>query len=173
MIYLFGILVLLFFLLLIYRKLNNKYQENKFRYRYHKLRDDLRRLAIDGKVASGSDEFDYLDFSISKSIQKSYLLTLFYLFALTIKHAKFKSDLEHYKKTYDELLEKIKSNDHLRIINERRNKILSDYIIGQNKITFFIVKNILSIIIGINKFKMVIKDKIAYSNYLPEISGIS
>lgn len=101
------------------------------------------------------------------------MLTLFYLSALTIKHAKFKSDIGHYKKSYDELLEKIKSNDHLRPINERRNKILSDYIVGQNKITFFIVKHVLSIIIGINKFKKVIKDKIAYSNYLPEISGIS
>lgn len=133
----------------------------------------MRRLAIDGKVDPCSEEFDYLDFSISKLIQKSYLLTLFYLFALTIKHARIKSDIEHYKKTYDELLEKIKSNDHLRLINERRDKILSDYIVGQNKITFFIVKHVLSIIIGINKLKKVIKDKIAYSNYLPEISGIS
>jgi hypothetical protein len=130
-------------------------------------------LAIEGKVDACSEEFEYLDFSISKSIQKSYLLTLFYLSALTIKHAKFKSDIDHYKKTYGELLEKILLNDHLRQINNQRNRILKEYIVSQNKITFFIVKHVLSIIIGINKFQRVIKDKIAYSNYLPEINGIS
>lgn len=120
-----------------------------------------------------SEEFDYLDFSISKSIQQSYLLTLFYLFALEVKHRKNKSSLEYYKNTYDSLLEKIQSNTYLQVINDKRSQILKDYFPGQNKITFFIAKHVFSIILGINVVKKFITQKIAYSNYLPEVSGIS
>jgi len=171
MVTLFAVTLALLSLLIVYRKLNNRYQEEKFRMKMHRLRNELRNLAIDNKVSCHTDEFEFLDYSISKSIKESYFISLFYLFMLERRHEKL-SDIEQYKSYYDDFVTKFQRNHALVLVNKKRNKYLRDYIIAQNKITVFILRHILFVVVKMNSFKKYIGSKISQANYYPEVSGI-
>src|SRR5437016_939825 len=98
MIYFFGIPIITLIVFLIYKKLNNRYQEQVFKSRMFSLRDELRNLAIDGKVSAHCIEFDYIDFSISTNIQQSYFITLLYISMLETKHERNGKKSEDYKR---------------------------------------------------------------------------
>ena len=168
----FAILLLLLLVILVYRKLNNRYQETKFRYKLHRLRYELRNLAIEKKVEAKSKEFDYTDFSLSKSLQESYYITLFYLISLQVKHNNAIKDLEHYKNIYESLNEKISNNKYLKEINFKRNLITWEYIMNQNKLTKFLLTWTVLLVHSLSSFKKRIVNLIFQVNYFPETSGI-
>jgi hypothetical protein len=79
------------------------YQKNislKYQYRFYALRDQLRKLAIDGKIDPDGTVFDFLDFSISNAIDDLPNLTLWSLTAFRItairkrKYHDFKVSME-------------------------------------------------------------------------------
>jgi hypothetical protein len=161
------------FVIIVYRKLNNRYQETLFKNRLYELRDELRLLALDKKVNVKSTAFDYMDFSITTATSKSYYFTLFYIFINELKHQKAKKDIEEYREIYNNLNREISANSYLSEINKRRNIATYQYIIGQNKITFYIFDKIFQLIFGIKKIKSYIKNTIDSQNFLPETSGIN
>ncbi len=172
---LLGYSLLFLFVLIVYKKLNNRFQEEKFRFKLHRLRNDLRNLGIEKKIDVNSNEFDFLDFSISKSIQQSYSISLFYLMALDLKHRTgiAKEDLDSYKKTYAQLLHNINRDSYLKEIEIKRNAILKEYITNQNKVTLFFVIYVIVLLFSIKWIKSKVKEIISSINYLPETSGIS
>lgn len=148
----YAISLILVLLFIIYKRLNNNYQEEKFRYKMHRLRDNLRKLAIDGHVNSKSQEFDYLDFSISKEIEAGYFLTITYLIMIFLKH-KNRSDLDSYKIKWEKVVLKINSNPALKEISDEKTRITLDYLMGQNKLILLVGRNCLHMIYEFSSIK--------------------
>jgi hypothetical protein len=173
MVNIFAVSIITMLLIIVYRKLNNRYQETIFRNGLYKLRDELRLLALDKKVDVKSTAFDYTDFSITTAITKSYYFTVFYITINEIKHEKSKKDIDEYREIYNNLNKEISANKDLLLINRKRNILVRQYITGQNRMTIYIFEKIFQLIFGIKKIKGFIKNKVDSINFLPETSGIS
>lgn len=170
----FGIIVLSAFLFMIFKKLNNRYQEQVFRHKMFTLRDELRMLAIDKAVNPACKGFDYLDYSISKSIEQSYFFTLFYIISLEIKHDADveKGKLEAYKEKFEEIVKDIEAYDELKSILVRKDKIIRQYVLGQTPIFLFIFKQSYTVLSKFFNIKKLIVKRLSEINYLPELSGL-
>lgn len=172
MITVFAVVSYSLIVFLVYKKLNNRYQQELFKRRMYELRDELRMLAIDKKVKGYSQEFDYLDYSISKTIEQSYYITLFYIAFLELKHSHNLKNIKAYKAGYEALLERICSNDELKIIFNKKNIYVTQYLAGQNRFTKAIYKFLKIILAGAFNLHKSFKQKVAEVNYFPELSGL-
>jgi uncharacterized membrane protein YbaN (DUF454 family) len=157
----------------IYKKLNNRYQEELFRSSLYELRDELRMLAITKKVKAHNIEFDYLDYSISKTIQESYFITLFYVVSLEVLHKRHESNIKNYKEGYEVLISNIDKNEDLKKIFIKKQILTNKYLSGQNRLTKFIFRIIKKCYKGIFDLKKYFKQKVSEINYYPELSGIT
>lgn len=168
----FGITILILVVYLVFRKWYNRYQEEIFRHKMFKLRDELRLLAIEKKVNKKSREFDYLDFSISKNIQESYFITIFYVFKLEARYRRQDRELNIYKETFERLHSNIIDNEHLKKIFIKKNHIIGEYVFGQMPVMVFLILSIARIISKVANVKALIRKKLSEINYFPELSAI-
>ena len=153
-------LVVLIFL----RKLQQKKSELIYKYRLYFLRDKLRMLAIDEKASQRDWFYSYLDKSLTLHLEKRRYTTLFYLFALNIKHSGEKNIILLKERVIEE------SEKHLELKN-----ILDDfqdahikYILDQHKITFFaIIRPALVPITLIAKLTSSIREALYYPEVTP------
>jgi hypothetical protein len=173
MVTIFAVSVLAMLVIIVYRKLNNRYQETIFKNGLYELRDELRLLALNKKVNIKSTAFDYMDFSITKAINKSYYFTMFYIIVNQIKHEKSMKDIDEYRVIYNNLNKEISANKDLLSINRKKNILIHRYIAGQNLITFYIFEKVFQLVFSLKKIKCYIKNKIDSINFLPETSGIN
>lgn len=170
MITVFSMTVIPLIVFMVFRKWNNKYQEEIFREKMFELRDRLRMLAIEKKVNKRSKEFDYIDFSISKNIEESYFLTMFYI--ISIENRYKTSELDAYKETFDKIHANINNNEYLRDIFKEKNRITKEYVLGQIPVLVFIIKKSARLISQMAKLKALIKKRLSEINYFPELSAI-
>lgn len=94
------ILILIFAFLLTFsylRMLRQRSISLESKYALYSLRDELRELAIDGKVDPRNWVFNYLDSSISVSIDRMNNISLWSLFAVAITHKQTKSEIARKK----------------------------------------------------------------------------
>ncbi|MEO7048982.1 MAG: hypothetical protein ABI091_27005 [Ferruginibacter sp.] len=173
MVNIFALFILAMIVIIVYRKLNNRYQETVFKTNLYELRDELRLLTIERNVDPYSNEFDYVDHSISKAIEISYYFTFFYIIFNQIKHDKAMKDIQEYRDRYDIYQEKIKNNIFLYQIDRKKNKFIHHYLIKQNYITRFFVLSLYKISFGITKSKFLFTKKIDAVKFLPETSDIN
>jgi hypothetical protein len=167
MITFFSISILVLFLIAYWRKMHNTFAEKKFKAELYQLRDELRFLAIQGKVDSKSVIFDYLDYTFSKTIKNSYQYTLFYIISLNFVHQKDKNTIELSEK----LFKKINENPNLESITIRFLNIVRTYVRDQHFTTFVFLKFVLTPIMGVQTLMQKYKDINESALFLPETSA--
>ncbi len=119
-------------ILSLWRKLHQSYKERKFKYRVYGLRDELRRLVIEGKLSADNWIFEYYDKTFSIAICQSYYLTLFRL--LMLKRIHFgDAELNEMKNKVDVETSK---NPELVKIREKYLRATEKYIVGQHFVSF-------------------------------------
>lgn len=147
MVLFFGISVTLLLLWALTRKLYLSFISRKFRYRIFELRDDLRRLAIDGKVDKDAWVFDYFDKSFSKSIAEYYYITAFRLVGSSMR-IKGDEEFEKFSRKLDNELEK---NEHVKELVEKYYSIVADYVFNKHSISMkYFILPIFAPIVGMN-----------------------
>ena len=145
--------------------------ETEYSYKYYKLRDKLRRLAIEGKVDKNDWGFDYLDLSLSKTVNKIGSINLFVSVFLTLKHRKD----EKYIQFCRNVAKKMKENELFNEIFVEYGKLSSQYVIGRHFWLRFIFRLTLSTTIGsmkvYQKFKQFLDKSSINVRTLPETSA--
>lgn len=101
-----------------------KYQTRKSQLALYRLRDELRELAIIGTVSKNQWMFDYLDSSISKSINNLQSINIWAVIILGQIHKKDES-LGSFKY---HLGLAIKKNKELAEIHKRYSNIMTQYV---------------------------------------------
>ncbi len=172
MIYSVGIPLLLVHFYYLYRILNNRQEEINFRFRLHRLQRRLHNLAENNYVNPGSREFDYLDATLFLLVENSRRFTLFNLLVWEFRHRRIKKDIKLYRKLYSSALKKIEANLYLYDIHEARIRICIDYILGRNRITWFLLRNLHPYFLNIHELKHSLRNRVVGAGYYPETSAI-
>lgn len=133
----FGLTMAFCLLWSFWKRKHNSYAELVFRTQLFELRDELRRLAIDGKVDAENQLFDYYDYSLSKTIEMSHSLTLFYVITFKIRAESDDNYIEASNRVSEMITEQNDSN--LNGIRERWVTAMAEYVSEQHKISFGIL----------------------------------
>jgi hypothetical protein len=112
----FAFLVLVLFVFWILNTAYHRYVIDKSKYKFFRLRDELRNLALDNEISSENELFIFLDFQLSKTISNMYFLNLYIALIIHLRYSKLK---EH------KLIKKKFEYEFSR--DEKLNKILIKY----------------------------------------------
>jgi hypothetical protein len=165
---LFATILSLLFVIAFWRWIHISYEHRKFQYKVYELRDRLRLLAINGELESNSLIFDYLDFSFSKMIRKSYDISFFYMFCLNIIHPKNKEIIN----LLDEINTEINKSESLKKINTDYINALKTYLKEQHYVSFILfLRPVSRLMLGNNTAQKRYQDINQSSLYLPETSA--
>ena len=117
--------------------------QQDYRYRLFALRDHLRESAIDGKLDKDSWVFDYLDTSITKTINLLPRLTV-WVFALVFNRNRDKPD---FKKVKEILIEELRKpeNRNMKLIHKGFIVTLDSYLKERHKFFCIEVLNLFGI----------------------------
>ena len=127
------ILVFSFLVTLIWKEYK-KYLIQKFKYRLFELRDKLRDNVIKGNINKNNWAFDYIDSSISKSINGLDGLNLWRAILLFSLHRKDER-LNEFRANFNKQLEK---NNNLSLIYTEYGQLITRYILSKHGLTFTI-----------------------------------
>lgn len=87
------------------RNLHFRRLTTQYRFKLYALRDKLRMELINGKIDNNSETFNFLEYSVSKSIQYLDYLNIYTLLILSIKAHKDKNYIEFAKNISKKLSE--------------------------------------------------------------------
>ncbi|MBL7790882.1 MAG: hypothetical protein JNK77_01065 [Saprospiraceae bacterium] len=155
-------------LALTWRRLHKQNLEDKFELRLFALRDELRRMAIEGKIDSDSPVFLHYDYSFSKMINERYYISLVYLGLLTHRY-KDNEEIKEYKKY-------IEQNADYAVVKDIRSKfdeILNEYLIGQHFVSIQLIKPFLALFSLATYFQKRFHEIRRITLYFPQTSGIA
>ena len=128
-----GLIVSLFLYILIRNFfLDNLKTETKFK--CYKLRDKLRREAINGNIDATSSAFRFMDINLSTTIGEVEFLNIFYVLSMVRADRKTKVT----QKEKDEIVKLIESNSIISEINSEYQKVIIFYLIRRHYILGFI-----------------------------------
>jgi hypothetical protein len=160
---------LLFLLLATLRRFTHLYLERKFRYELYSIRDNLRLLAIENKIDSTTKIFDFYDLSISKLIDRSYYITLFYILYSATKNKKSNSE----KVLFNYIVEETEKSPHLIKVQNEISKVVVCHIFDQHRVTLKVLSAILAPFLGAYYFTKKVKKLSESVLYSPQTSAIS
>ena len=151
-------------LLVTLRKFHQNYSQLKFKYKLYELRDRVRRLKLEGKFDGKSDWlFDYYDQSFSKSISRSYFVTLYSLIIFSMRHGG-DTQLKAFNKA---LYEEIEDSEDLQLLSKEYVDAVEYYVFDQHYISYkFVMRPILSLLLGAKKMSEIISGVLTY----PEVT---
>ena len=160
------ILITLIFIIYVKKK-HQSYVERKYKFRMHKLRDDLRRLGASGIIDPNSMIFEYYDDSFSKNIQQSYYLTLPGMYYIYKKH----KDEPAINERISYVRAETEKNPHLVKLKAKATKATFEYVIDQ-EVLYAIAYWVALMIFKLNGFKKKVKLLIDSVYWMPETSGL-
>ena len=140
----FGPLIVVLFVLAVWRRLHHRYASLKFKYKLFELRDRLRRMAIEGEIDCDSWIFSYFDTSFSKAIQSYYWITMFRMFVLAVKHEDDPA-LERFRTRMEA---EVGQNKSLKDLQDEYIEAAKIYMIEQHKVSIYLVKPFVYFIFG-------------------------
>lgn len=167
MITLFPYVVLICAFIVFLKRKHQRFVERKYKYRLHKIRDDLRRLGATGVIDPQSAIFGYYDESFSKNIQQSYYLTLPGMAYIYSKHksdpnlAKFSATITEETKKYPDLVR----------LREKASKATQHYVL-QQEVLFHIAYGIALMVFKFRWLKRKVKKLIDSVFWMPETSAM-
>ncbi len=168
MIILVSLLVVL--LVAIYwNRLHQQHAELKYKFAMFALRDKLRKMAIDGEISPSSVIFDYYDTTLSKNIESSGHLTLFWLYFLYRNH-KNSPALEEFHK---EIEVGLSAYPGLRYVEAKMIDAIHVYLTDQHVVVLSIIKPIFYLVLGMKVAKGRFRKLVESVLYNPETSGTS
>lgn len=133
-------LLIVCFLLAYWKKFNNANSQLRFEAELFRLRDELRWLAIEGKIKSDNPVFELYDKAFSYSIRDSYFFTIFFLSLI-------RSQSEVNSKEFKDFKRKVKflssSFPELEEIKDEYDIVLRNYLLQQHRVSFRIISTCL------------------------------
>lgn len=102
--------------------------------------------------------------AISYSIKESYFFTLFFAFRMSHLYKDYQPS-----KQYKYVVKRISQNKELQAIEQKRRKLFYEYIMGQNKVTFFILRTVFNFNNLFKKRANKLKQKISTASQFPEV----
>lgn len=157
--YIIGVTIVL----IILRSMIHRRLELKYKYTVYSLRDDLRSLAIDGKIDVNDWLFHYTDNALSFHVRERKYNSLFMLVLLAVKHTNDKT----YLNTIEKIKMEAKRNPEISNILERFNSAHQDYIIKQHTISLnVLILPILAPFNIVNRVSVFVKDAF----FMPEVT---
>ena len=140
-----AIIIIVLFLLALCRRLHQSYEALKFKYKLYALRDQLRKMAINNKIDSGSWLFDYYDNSFSKAISEAYYLTLFRVVILEFKY----NDSKEFENFAKKVEFESRKYPELEQIRKAYFEAVKSYLLNQHYISVnFFIKPVAKLLIG-------------------------
>ena len=161
------ITIMVLFLLALWRKMHQKNEQLKFKYKVYALRDKIRYKAITGEIDPNHWLFDYYDNTFSKAISRSYYITLLSVLVLNFKH----QDEEELHKFSKKLIKETEKEPVFREIYYEYLNALLHYIVMQHMVSMkFIIKPVALPIIGAKKLSEILEKYMKNLLYFPETS---
>jgi hypothetical protein len=149
------------------KRRHQQYVERKYKFRMHKLRDELRRLGATGVLDPSSPMFEYYDDSFSKNIQQSYYLTLPGMAYIYYKHKNDPLIAQHISFVTTE----VKKIPELVKLKEQASKATFNYVI-QQEVLFHLGYVIVLMVFKFRGLKTRVKKLIDSVYWMPETSGM-
>lgn len=150
------------------RNLYHRRLITKHRYKLYAVRDGLRRVVIEGQAKKDSWIFNYLDSSISKSIQYLDCLNLYTLISLAYKLR----NSDEFKEFDIQIKENLANENYFQEYYDEYNSIMTSFIRSKHHLTFFILRlgfeSILMSYEVVQGIRYFIKNLAAAMNLLPE-----
>ena len=160
-----GIIFLLLLILSFWRRMHQMLVDKEFRYKVFSLRDDLRKLALTGKVKTDSWIFRYLDVSFSRAINESYYLTLIRVMVLRLRY-QHDPGYEEFEKKFHLALDE---NQELKKLLNLYYQALHSYLANQHYIGYhFFMKPAIVVLIGAHTASKKLKEGIELTLYYPD-----
>lgn len=149
-----NILICICLVIVVYWRARNMYYKRltrEYQFKLYKLRDELRTLAIDGKIDSKYWMFNYIDTSISKTISVMDNMNLFFLFLVAKKNNK-NNKIESFKSAVTVELQK---NSCLNDIYIQYGNLNVDFLIKKHYWLMFSMKCVYTILLSLKFIKSI------------------
>lgn len=117
---------------------------SKYRYKLHQLRNELITKLILGEVSKDSDLFDFIDYSVSKSIQYLDCFNLYTMAFISIKAYKNQEFLDF----KDDIAREIEEDKALHTIYAKLNHLTYEFIKKRFLVSFFALKMMVLYVVG-------------------------
>ncbi len=167
----FGVLMIILSVCIYCRRQHQKVETQRFKYKLFEIRDKLRMYAIDDIINKNSLAFDYYDHSISKSIHRSYDITLPWILGIAFT---FNNDKhEHIRHLMSKIEEETIESAELQEIRKGITGAMVNFLVNQHFIIFKIVVPILKALVGSRATRNNFNNIINSSLYNPETSDSS